>query len=213
MKLIFNATFLLLASNCQSSDTMQVPDYYHLNYDGVAYPYLEYIQTKRIGLFKEIKGYFIHPIFKEKDRVLRLDYDETSRHSVRNLFGEELFGDGGKIYIENGIIRSDFFYMSVPKNSSVQSWKIVETRSIYNSKKNIEYDCKKVEISGDNFSARCARKLNETSDLKNITFKYNYDKKYGITYYEDFCGSEVCGYKLTNRYGIFSDNFVKHVLN
>lgn len=207
MRLFYNIPLLLLISNCHSSDVMQTPEYYYLNYNDVAYPYIEYIQSERKNLFKEVKGYFIHPIFERKDRVLQLDYDETSRSSVRSLFGEELFGDGGKVFLENNIWRSDFFYMSIPQDSSTKIWEIIEIRSKYDTKKNIKYKCEKIKSNGDRFSAECSRNPFVKNKIDVITLKFEYNKKNGITYYEDICGNEICGYKLTNKNGLFSESF------
>ena len=131
---------------------------------GIKYPYFSYETNEGKGF-----AMFINPIFDDKKRVLALQY----RHgdNIRELFGDEIFGESFKITQKNSLLLNEAFLIYRPLNIK-SDWK---WRTKY---ANEDFDCRLAQHKINEFKIHCA-------SLK-YSLNFTVSNERGVTIFQDF---------------------------
>jgi hypothetical protein len=137
-------------------------------------------------------AYFIYPIFLDKREFSKLEYDPPL-YDFADLLKGDGNGDKGSFKVKSGVLFSDIlpFSVPIPKNG----W-----RMIYGGN---EYSCNETPAPADYEFASCV--------LGKTTLSYRFKSDVGVDQYDDFCGKEVCRFRLKDELGIFSDLHLRYV--
>jgi hypothetical protein len=162
-------------------ENIQQPQY--LIDKGIKYPYFSYETNEGKGL-----AMFIHPMFDAKSRVLALEY--RLGDNIRELFGEELFGESFTITQKNGILESEAFLIYRPLDIKA-NWKWSTTYA------NEVFECKLVFQYVNDYKVQCIS--------PSYTLAFIFNSEHGVTSFQDFCyKNNICTYYLKSGAGIFS---------
>jgi hypothetical protein len=137
-------------------------------------------------------AYFIYPIFPDKKEFFKAEYDPPL-YDFEELFKGDGYSDKGSFKAMGGVFSSDILPLSVPISKNGQTM-------LYRGNK---YRCNETSSRADYELASCV--------FGKTILSYRFKSDVGVDQYDDFCGKEVCRFRLQDKFGIFSVVHLRYV--